>query len=242
MASKKQKAAVKRAPSDPKPAAPDGEMITVSMDDIVPTFTKDTNPNRMSDQEFGSLVLFMKEEGAIQTVLVTRSKKKGKYDLIDGHHRFWAAQQIGRKSLPAIVSEASINKAKAIGIGLNRIRGELDLSVSGDVMISIMEATKWTSDQLSLLTGFSSDEIEALTERAIHDSDEVLEEVSLNPVDDDDPAETNTKPYVLEITFADKATYQLCRKKLRKAAGPGRDLAKGLLTVLGEDADGQEIS
>ncbi len=218
------------------------EQISVSVRNLTPSFDKETNPNRMSPQEYAALVAFMKEEGAIQTILVHPTKKKGHFKIIDGHHRYWAAKDLGIAALPAIVLKAADARAKAIGIGLNQLRGELDLTIAGAMMEEIMAETNWTSAQLSTLTGFSPSKIEALTEKASSDSEDALEEISLSPVDSEDDKEVNAKPYVLEITFADKETYRLCRKKLKRAAGKGGDLARGLLSLLGEDVDAEQTS
>jgi ParB/RepB/Spo0J family partition protein len=220
-------------------AAPNLAAQMIPMGDLIPTYTRDTNPNKMSDTEFTALTALIKAEGFMQSILVSPIQgKRGKFKIVDGHHRFWACQQAEKTEILAVVKPASEALAAALGLGLNRIRGELDLSLSGMVMQHVMEDTSWTVDQLALLTGFPQSEIDALTQQAHNDADEMLEEVSAAMPEEEAELEGSEKPYVLEISFADRALYQLARRKLRKAAGASKDLAKGLLAVLGEDNDG----
>jgi len=211
---------------------------TIPIKDLVPTYARETNPNRMSDEQFASLVALIKAEGFMQSILVSPIPgSRGKFKILDGHHRFWACQEAGRGAVLAVIKPASESLGAAVGLGLNYIRGELDLSVSGLVMQQVMEDTSWTVDQLSLLTGFPQSEIDALTAQAHSDADEMLEDVSAAMPEGDEELEGSAKPYVLEIEFSDRALYQLARRKLRKAGGSSKDLAVGLLAVLGEDGD-----
>lgn len=213
---------------------------TIKLSDLVPTYTKDTNPNKMSDAEFAALSSLIKAEGFMQSILVSPiDGKRGKFKIVDGHHRYWACQEVGKTEILAVVKPASAALASALGLGLNRIRGDLDLGMAGAVMQDVMSTTAWTVDQLALLTGFPQSEIDALTQEAHDNADEMLEDVgSALPEEENDLEGAAEKPYVLEIAFADRASYQLARRKLRKAAGASKDLSKGLLAVLGEDSDG----
>ena len=212
----------------------DAKLIPLS--DLVPTYSRETNPNRMSEAEFHALTNLIKSEGFMQSILVSPiAGKKGKYRILDGHHRYWACQQVQKTEILAVIKPASEMLGAALGLGLNRIRGELDLTVSGSVIQQVMEDSQWTVDQLALLTGFSQSEINALTAQAHNDADEMLEDVSKAPPEDE--PEEAPKPYVLEIEFAEKDLYQLARRRLRKAGGASKDLAKGLLAVLGESSD-----
>lgn len=214
------------------------EQITIAWTDLVPRYTRENDPNKMTDSEFSALKALMAAEGSLETILVTPEKgKKGKYVIINGHHRYWASEEIGKIPLPAIVIPASAVKQSLLSIGMNRIRGDLDLARAGAVIQEALEASNLKMDQAALYSGLSMEEIEALTQQAGEDADDLLEELGDDmggsPLEDD--GTINTKPYVLEITFADKTTYQLARRKLKKAAGKGGDLARGLLSLLGEE-------
>ncbi len=220
------------------------KFLEIKLEDIEPTYTQETNPNRMSDADFSSLVALMREEGSVQTVLVRPKppakkggKPTGKYLLTDGHHRYWAAQQLGIAKLPCLIADKmSTPKAHAIGIGINNLRGSVNLSAASDLMTSIMEETGWTVPQMALLTGFSTADIEAIAKQTGEDLEEILEEVGEAAGGDEEiHIDGATKPFVLEITFTKKEDYKLAKRKLKKAAGKGGDLAAGLMAVLGEE-------
>ena len=219
--------------SDPKTH----EQITVAWENLVPRYTRENDPNKMTDSEFSALKALMSAEGSLETILITPEKgKKGKYIIINGHHRYWASEEIGKIPLPAMVIPASAVKQALLSIGMNRIRGDLDLARAGTVIQEAMDASNMGIDQAALYSGLSTEEIEALTQQAGEDADDLLEELGTEMSGtQEDEGETNPKPYVLEITFADKDTYRLARRKLKKAAGKGGDLARGLLSLLGEE-------
>lgn len=224
------------------------DMIKVDLADLVPTYTKENNPNKMDPAEYNALVALMTSKGALQTIFITQkdSKKKGgkpKYTVHDGHHRLWAALEIeekypGRiKQLPAMLynSKGEV-EAAMIGLGLNRIRGEQDIARAGQVIQDLMERSKASVDTASMLTGYTVEELEVLTASTNESTEDLLDELDESGSGDlgEDMGATS-KPYVLEIQFADKEWYQLARRKLRKAGGKSKDLAVGLLSLLGED-------
>lgn len=223
--------------------------MTIKWADLVPTYTRESNPNKMTASEFDALVGLMRAEGFLQSILVVPAKgKKGKWVIVDGHHRYWAAEVLDKRPVQAMVMKAgtTVDRASLVGIGMNRIRGEVDISLAGGVMQAAQEANAaWTSETMSVLTGYSQDEIDAVTASAMSDSEDVLADLDLMPAasndkdDDLDDGSVNAKPFVLEIAFRNKEDMRLARRKLRKAAGASKDLARGLLSILGEDEDGQ---
>lgn len=216
-----------------------GKQIEVDVTNLVPRYTRETDPNKMSDSEFAALKALMKTDGSLETILITlKQGTKDTYLIINGHHRYWAAQDIEMKKLPAMLISANKAKAILLGIGMNRIRGDLDLSLAGSEIQEVMEASsKITMEQIAINTGLSVEEIEALTQQAGEGADDLLEELGddMKGGTDDDDENVNLKPFVLEIQFPDRDTYKLARRKLKRAAGKGGDLARGLLTLLGED-------
>lgn len=211
----------------------DGEVFVVRLDQLVFKYkTRDANPNKMSDEMYAILVESIKTEGFLQPVLV-KPLDDNMFEVLDGHHRGWGAHDAGRDTITAVKKNASDPKALALSIGMNKIRGELDYSMAADTLRELDQMTDWTPEQMSLLTGFTVEEIEALMPEAQPDADELLEEVAEAPEQTEKP-EAPPKPFLLEIRFDSKENYQLVRRKLRKAAGKGGDLALGLLNVLGE--------
>lgn len=207
--------------TDPKTNAKSFEL-----DDLVPTFeSKEVNPNKMEPERYELLVAGMKAHGFLQPILV---EKVGEQYLIrDGHHRWWAAREAGLTHVLAVVAELG-DKAMGIALAMNRLRGDLDLSATAELIKELVIETDWTTAQMSVNTGFTQGEIESLLERTAASVPNLGDLPSTDP---DAPVE---KPFVLEVSFLDKSTYTLVKRKLKKAAGKGNDLSVGLLNVLGE--------
>lgn len=212
------------------------EMIGVKVSDLVPTYaTPEENPNKMEPERFTLLHASIAAKGAVQTILVTPIDG-GKYRIVDGHHRYWAAKLAALFELPAIVHVFTGGEAeeRAARIAMNRLRGDLDLTQCAELLKEIVMDTGWSTDEMSQMTGFTDDEVESLLAKA-KTSLEDLQGADVGKMPDDTAAPAD-KPFVLEIAFSNREDYKLCRKKLRKAAGPSKDLAQGLLAVLGEES------
>lgn len=206
--------------------------ISVRLDQLEPTYkTREENPNKMPDSLFDLLVQSIEHDDFLQPILVRLLPSK-KYKIVDGHHRYWAAEKAGLKSIDAVLLKAKQHKGVAIGIGMNKRRGDLDLTMVSDSLKEIAEKTKWNHDELALLTGFTQSEIADLVETSKPDVEELMEEVGSAPPEESE--EPPSKPYVLEVKFETKEQYQLAKRKLRKAAGKAKDLGIGLLNVLGD--------
>ena len=214
----------------PSPAALEAPLQAdiFSIDQLTPRYTRESNPNKMDDERFGLLVASIRTEGFLVPVLVNRMPD-GKLVIEDGHHRYWAAKEAGLRQITAIVKAYSAARGALIGVGLNRNRGELDLGQTVEVVQAAREAEELEVQELSVLTGFTSAELEAFF-TAAHEVDPIEDEVAPQSGDDDTKL---PRPFLLEITFSTKDQLKLARRKLRKAAGKGGDLALGLMNVLG---------
>jgi ParB-like chromosome segregation protein Spo0J len=153
--------------------------------------------------------------------------------VVDGEHRRRAALAAGLTSVPAVVVEMTDEEIKAWRLGMNRNRGEIDLAVAREIVLDLT-SEGWSVQNL-VVTGFSADEISDLTKSAASTVSDLIEDAGTAEVEDA-PA-VAAKPFVLEIPFVDKKQYELAKRKLRKAAGKTKDLARGLLNVLGEETE-----
>ena len=205
---------------------------TIKLDALTPRYAnRDENPNKMEPERYSGLVELVRQLGSLSGILV-EDLGDGTFRIIDGHHRYWAAQEVGLKELECFVLKPDA-KNEALAIAMNRLRGDLDLTQVAEAMKDIVVETGWDAPTIGVLTGFSADEVESLIDRAKTTLQDSLDDVGLGaPPEPEDTAPD--KPFMLEIAFASKEDYQLCRKKLRKAAGKTKDLATGLLNVLGE--------
>jgi hypothetical protein len=116
---------------------------------------------------------------------------------------------------------------------MHRLRGELDLSIVADVFGELID--QGVDPELLVATGFSQEEVDALVHAAQDASADILPESIDEPTDAASDG-GSAKPYVLEVEFGDRESYQRARKGLRRAAGKGNELSTGLLRLLGEEA------
>lgn len=201
---------------------------------------EDKNPNKMSPEAFAMLVEAMrvsdaKREGGrsmLQPILVAHHDDVS-YDIVDGDHRVGAAIQLGWKDIRAVVKDMSPDQVIAYRLGMNRNRGTVDLGIASAI-VTELKFEGWSAADM-VITGFSADEIVDLVDVKV-DGGNVRDLMGdAAGTDVEDTVAPNAKPFSLEIVFATREQYTLARRKLRKAAGKGGDLAQGLMTVLGEE-------
>lgn len=131
-------------------------------------------------------------------------------------------------AMDCVIARLSDEEAKAVQIGMNRLRGELNL---GDVARTLADLTVagWSISDVGI-TGFDDREAEALIKSVLDAHDEV--DPSMTELGSDEPpAEKKVKPFVLELTFATKDELSRARRGLKKAAGKG-ELSQGLINLL----------
>lgn len=101
-----------------------GKVSMISLDKL------EVNPwncNIMSDSQMKSLQNSMSKNGEENVQpLVVRSLGSGKFQIVDGEHRYLAAKQLKWDALPAVVAEIDDEHAKVMCLALNYIRGKID--------------------------------------------------------------------------------------------------------------------
>lgn len=188
------------------------------------------NPNHMTDEQMGALVHAITVAGFLQPCLVRRLAK-GRFKIIDGHHRAAAASKAGYSAVPCVVVETDDEAAAVLQIGMNKLRGELNLGEVARVLANLAEQG-WTKPDLEV-TGYTSDEIDDLLKACeVPTDEEVVEGASLGSDRDESPADEPGGPFELTIPFATKDELQRAKRGLRRAAGKGRELGEGLLSLL----------
>lgn len=213
-----------------KPKTP---TVVIKLKDLTPMYaSREVDPNKLDDERLAGLKALMQLRGALQPLLVNKMPKG--YLIIDGHHRFWMAQELGWSELICVVISVPETEARALSLAMNRLRGELDMTLSAEVIRDVLIESGWDTSNLSINTGFTVEEVEALVNQA-----KTFEETELGDVGTDVPPDEapRDKPFILEVSFATKDQLRLVRRKLKKAAGKSRDLGIGLLQVLGEEIE-----
>lgn len=211
-----------------KPKILDSQVIPLAQLEEDPT-----NPNHMSDEQMAALVNAITVAGFLQPCLVRRLPD-GRYKIIDGHHRAAAAGKAGLAAVPCIIVETDDEAAAILQIGMNKLRGELNLGEVARV-IADLDAKGWTKPEL-VMTGFSEAELDDLLRAAQPATDEEVAAGGLGTSDDAPPRDDTDPggPFELTIPFGTKDELQRAKKGLRKAAGKGRELGEGLLSLLEE--------
>jgi ParB/RepB/Spo0J family partition protein len=187
----------------------------------------ESNPNVMDPERYEALVGAIRDMGFLQPILVRRVGEK--FEVVDGHHRRKAALDLGYKEIPCVVEDYTQEETHILRLGMNRLRGELDLSTTAAVFASLRDAG-CEAEQMAL-TGFSTGEIDDLLRASSRSAEEILPEAVEAPEEEPDDA---GKTWTLEIVFTDKGKYQAARKGLKKAAGKGGELSDGLMVLLEE--------
>jgi hypothetical protein len=189
------------------------------------------NPNVMRPEDFEHLVGTIRRDGFVQPVLV-RNLGGNRVEIIDGSHRKRAAQAAGLTDIPAIVLDVGPEQARALRISMNRLRGELDLTVVAREFQALAEAG-WDVGQLAA-TGFSSDEVDALL-RAGAGQDRDAEDELPNSFSEPDVRDESAPRWALELEFSSREELNRVKRRLKKLAGKGAPLEAGLLKALAED-------
>lgn len=206
------------------------DVFLVAVEDLIPTADAE-NPNRMSEEEYARLLGAMRADAFNQPILVAE-RGRG-YLIVDGEHRRRAAVDLGMTHIPAVVRQYTDEQVRAVRLGMNRNRGEVDLTRARVILLDL-QVEGWSPEQL-VVTGFSAEEIADLTR-----TNEPHTPDPLTGAPGEEPP-LPEKPFVLEIAFADRATFERAKRALRKAAGKTKDYAQGLLNVLGRQHEEKSL-
>jgi DNA adenine methylase len=115
------------------------------------------NPNKMDAKTYQLLVKNIRREGFKDPILVVRDAEG--YIIVDGHHRKKALQDLGFTWGPCVIAEnADINNVTLSTLMLNKIKGRLDPSKVGAILMGLRE--EYSSKDLVDITGYSSQDLE----------------------------------------------------------------------------------
>ena len=125
--------------------------------------TDGDNPNEMSDEQFGLLCDRMRQNGWLGGPIITNTDGL----IADGQHRWQAAQEIGLTEVPVKQYEIDDATRRLWRQELNKIHGEHDTK---------RDALEYDY----LLDNGKTDEVQALTNAADEDLDELLAEIKMD--------------------------------------------------------------
>ncbi|HLF76430.1 MAG TPA: DNA methyltransferase [Dehalococcoidia bacterium] len=133
----------------PSPAALTVEMVPI--DDLRPD---PANPRRISNDQLESLTRSLGTYGFVQPVLARREDKV----VIGGHQRLLAARRLGYKEVPVTFLDITLEQARVLNLGLNKISGEWD----NELLARLLKDLQPFEDLDLSLTGFGEDELRKL--------------------------------------------------------------------------------
>lgn len=216
------------------------KLMNVKLDHLIDPVR---NQNVMDPEQYKLLVAAIREVGFLQPILIREPAKEETlpdeasaarigadlwFRIVDGVHRASAAREVGLTEVPCVIVDADADLAVALQIGMNRMRGELDLAAVAKDVASLSDAG-WTVSDLTI-TGFSAEEVESLL-TAVQPEEADLSNMSLAPqAEERAPEQEGSDIAILEIPFTDRKQMVSVKKKLRKVGGG--DLTVGLLRLL----------
>lgn len=128
------------------------------------------NPNKMTDFMFRSLVEGIKKDGFIQPVVIRKEDNR----IIDGDHRFMAAQEAGYTKIKCIVLDVDEAQGIKIGVALNQKKGYFDYMELRDLLSEV--TTGQDLNVLSMQLGFTDIELTRLLSESTFDNEKMLKE------------------------------------------------------------------
>jgi len=129
------------------------EMIAIDLIDI-----QEDNPNEMTDNQFNRLVKSIEEDGFEEPLVICKSSKKGRYELISGHHRLRAARIIGYTILPCSVHPAmEADRLKAKVVKANILHGKLNAN-KFTAMVNDLMGKGYEEELIAEMMGFTDDD------------------------------------------------------------------------------------
>jgi len=125
------------------------------------------NPNVMSDSTFRKLIRNIERTGLYEPIVVRpHPKEKDHFEIINGHHRVKALEQLGRKEADCVVWDVDDEQTAILLTTLNRLAGSDMLAKKVELLKKLTE--RMGTAQLAKLLPQTAKQIERLA--ALKDS------------------------------------------------------------------------
>ena len=119
------------------------------------------NPNVQDAEIYRVLAQSLNEEGFGEPVLVRWVEESGKYQIINGEHRYRLAIETGMPYIPVAIVEMGDLDAKLATVRRNKTRGGLDTIKTAGILSDMRK--RLTDDEITMRLGYSVDELNELT-------------------------------------------------------------------------------
>ena len=132
--------------------------------DIDKVQANDYNPNSVAKTEMKLLYTSIAHDGYTQPIVTVYDKKKDKYVIIDGFHRYFTCKSYkdilerNHGKLPVVVIEKDINDRMASTIRHNRARGKHSISGMSNIVFEMLD-NGWQDAEILEELGMESEEL-----------------------------------------------------------------------------------
>ncbi len=142
------------------------------------------NPNAMSRMTFRKLVRNIERTGLYEPIVVRpHPKQKGRFQIINGHHRVKALEKLGRKVADCVVWDVDDEQTAVLLATLNRLCGSDELAKKIELLKELKE--RFGSAELARIIPQTRRQIEQLTNLKLKDI----------------PAKMNAESFAVPIVF-----------------------------------------
>lgn len=122
------------------------------------------NPNRMDEETFAKEIRSIQNNGFVEPIKV-RITATGEIEIIDGEHRWRAAQKVGLVEVPVVnLGKIGDAQAKKLTIIANELHGTAEPMLLANLIKDLSSTTMF--DDLSLELPWTAGELEALSKSA----------------------------------------------------------------------------
>lgn len=124
----------------------------------------DYNPNAVAKQEMKLLYISIKHDGYTMPVVTIYDKKRDKYVIVDGFHRYSVMKMYkdiydeNDGLLPIVVIDEDINNRMASTVRHNRARGKHSIDGMSNIVIE-MKNKGWSDERICFELGLKKEEL-----------------------------------------------------------------------------------
>ena len=133
----------------------------IPIEDVTPN---DYNPNSVASKEMGLLYTSIKHDGYTQPIVTIYDKKKKKYIIVDGFHRYFTCKnnpdilKLNRGRLPIVVIQKDMNDRMASTVRHNRARGTHSVTGMSSMVYQMLE-NGWADHEICNELGMEAEEV-----------------------------------------------------------------------------------
>lgn len=134
-------------------------VLNVKMVDINKVEANDYNPNKVATPELVLLRKSIEEDGYTQPIVTYYDKKRDKYIVVDGFHRYKCAKDyFFLKQVPVVTINKDLKHRMASTIRHNRARGTHQIGDMSKIVTNLLKKG-WSDEQICIELGMELDEV-----------------------------------------------------------------------------------